>query len=752
MKIAFLGDTAFIGKYYPTDETIPEIKNRFRYIKESLADCDYVVANIETAVTKKKTTYEFKTLTLRTNPRCIELLSFLGINITCIANNHIYDYGKDAVAEAVDAFEQAGIRCVGLGNQGLIVEKGGEKAWLGAWCCYTTNAWHYLEDGKGGQLNTLTYENLNKQIIQAKQRNAYPVMLVHWGDENTHYPRYEHLQLAEKILTENKALLIGHHPHVLQGVGEYPNGKAYFSIGNFCFDDCVSNKYGINLKQNTENLKGAICFLELYNGRAVSYIKTFRDDGDEIVIDDSIEKEVDEYSKSLTRIRDLELYERIRKSEQEAAKIQRLGKRDINWLLHHLNMTSVMAVTQRKKNQKNYQRLCQNFKGMKNDIREKVILYVGNFEKPTNSAAGKRVYGNKILFEKCGYKVKMIGKRAKENADMTTEPDFSYFPNYGMGHLEKYIQWLDEYQEFMNVEPICIIRYGSPALAWFDKLLQDYARERNIPVIADVVDWLGADGGRFIFRMIKNFDTWLEKNLFNRRADGLIVISSYLKKVYHKNRNVLIIPPLVAEYTAPSVEPNETVKIIYAGNPFRKGIRIRNPHKIKDRLDLAVEAIEYVSHTVDLSFDIYGITKEEYIVAFPQQKNLIKNSETIRFMGKQPMGDVQAAIHKADFTILLREKNRATMAGFPTKVVESLSLGTPVITTRTSDLEDYIVEGRQGYFVNIDVPEQLCEQLKAILSESPQKRLLMKHNCQVNEAFLPGVYRKEANEFLKNYV
>ena len=751
MKIAFLGDTAFIGKYYPKEDTLAEVKNRLRNIKSILADCDYVVANVETAITRKKATYEFKTMALRTDPRCTELLTFLGVNIACVANNHIYDYGTAAVDEAVAALNSAGIQCVGLDNEGFLVEKDEEKAWLGAWCCYTTNAWHYFDDGKGGRLNTLSYKNMNTHIFQAKQQKAFPVLLAHWGEENTHFPRYEHVQLASRILTNEDALIVGHHPHVLQGIGEYAKGKAYFSIGNFCFDDCVSEKYGIELKQTTENKKGAACFLELHNGEAKSYIKTFRDNGDEIVIDDAILKDVENYSESLTKISNLELYERIRENEQNAAKSIRLGKRDMNWILHHLNFTSIMAVMQRKKNQKHFSCLREDFKDGDSSVcgKEKVILYVGNFESPTNSAAGKRVYGNKLLLEKCGYKVKMIGKRAKENSEAMGEPDFSYFPSYGMRYVKKYIQWLDEYQNFMNVEPICMIRYGSPTLAWFDKLLQDYGHKRNIPVIADVVDWLSVDGGNIVFRLIKSFDTWLEKDVFNRNADGLIVISQYLQQVYRKNKNVLVLPPLVLEYLPSHAVASETVKIVYAGTPFRKGIQIKNPHKIKDRLDLAVEALIRASTNVKLLFSIYGITKEEYLVAFPQQRELVEQSNAIRFMGKCPMDVVQTAVNEADYTILLRERNRATMAGFPTKVVESLSLGTPVITTRTSDLSSYITEGEQGFFVDIGDIEQLCKQLQKILTSDATQRRKIQMACVNKKNFTVDEYLEDTKCFLQ---
>ena len=112
------------------------------------------------------------------------------------------------------------------------------------------------------------------------------------------------------------------------------------------------------------------------------------------------------------------------------------------------------------------------------------------------------------------------------------------------------------------------------------------------------------------------------------------------------------------------------------------------------------------------------------------------------------MTEIQREINLSDFTILLREKNRATMAGFPTKVVESISCGTPVITTKTSDLETYIHEGYNGFFVNIENNSQLVEELTNILSQSQDLKRSMKSNCYEGKDFLPDRYISQFKQLL----
>lgn len=103
-----------------------------------------------------------------------------------------------------------------------------------------------------------------------------------------------------------------------------------------------------------------------------------------------------------------------------------------------------------------------------------------------------------------------------------------------------------------------------------------------------------------------------------------------------------------------------------------------------------------------------------------------------------------------DFSILLREKNRGTMAGFPTKIVESLSLGVPVITTETSDLKNYIQDGINGFIVDINDQIKLEDQLANIISMNKESITHMKNHIYSDKTFVAELYELQFSNFIDN--
>lgn len=386
-------------------------------------------------------------------------------------------------------------------------------------------------------------------------------------------------------------------------------------------------------------------------------------------------------------------------------------------------------------------------------MKKKLIIYLGNFDKPEISAAGKRVFGNALIFSKLGYKVVLIGKNKSDNDTsypILYEEDIDYyaFPNLSLYKTTQYINYVNYIIEKVG-NPESIIRYGSPGLATFDRKLITFCKKKNISLIADVVDWLPSGGNSIIFNLFKKIDTYLEKGVFNKKSDGIITISSFLSN-YYKNKNckTVIIPPVVSKYRE-NKESNPITKVVYAGIPFRLGRRVKSEDEVKDRLDLAVRGIiGVIRKGVSVTFDIYGITKEQYLTAYPTDAEVFEGmDDSVRFHGKKSMGTVQDAVNTADFTILLRNRNRATMAGFPTKIVESISCGTPVITTNTSDLDKYI-DNTTGFFVDISSEKKIIDDLKKIFSCDNELLRLMKKNCFESKKFCADMFEDRVKGFI----
>ena len=112
------------------------------------------------------------------------------------------------------------------------------------------------------------------------------------------------------------------------------------------------------------------------------------------------------------------------------------------------------------------------------------------------------------------------------------------------------------------------------------------------------------------------------------------------------------------------------------------------------------------------------------------------------------MAEIQDELNKSDFSILLREVTRGTTAGFPTKVVESMSCGTPMITTRTSDLSNYIETGKNGFFVEIEDMDKLVMELISIITMKSDEIQIVKDSCYTSEEFLPKSFKNHMKDIM----
>lgn len=92
------------------------------------------------------------------------------------------------------------------------------------------------------------------------------------------------------------------------------------------------------------------------------------------------------------------------------------------------------------------------------------------------------------------------------------------------------------------------------------------------------------------------------------------------------------------------------------------------------------------------------------------------------------------------------------MAGFRTKVVESMSLGTPVITTDTSDLADYIKHGENGYLVDIENNSVLERKLADILHQYLTRQKEMKQQIMSEKSFMIDCFEDQFEQFIKDII
>ncbi|QQQ28053.1 glycosyltransferase [Chryseobacterium indoltheticum] len=391
------------------------------------------------------------------------------------------------------------------------------------------------------------------------------------------------------------------------------------------------------------------------------------------------------------------------------------------------------------------------------------ILYLGNFSFPYGNAAGSRVLGNGLLLRSLGHDVKFIGVKKKLNTKLSldsTEKEYLNFKYYNFPYREgirgrlNFNQFYKEIVDFIikhNIE--IVICYGSPTLSIFLYRLQKWCNVNKKKFIVDVVDLLPAVSGNILFKIIKSCDEFLLKKIISPKSDGIIAISSYLADYYRVNvTKVVIIPPLVNSERYNDLKriniTQSLYNIIYVGNPFPTDGRKVSKFNYKDRLDLIIEVL-YELNDPKVVFNIYGLTKEMYLNILPEHARIIELcKDNIIFNGPVSNELAIQKISESDFTILLRDINTMTKAGFPTKFVESISCGTPMITNLTSDLYLYIEDGINGFVINSLELDSLVKNLRSIFSTDKTKIDKMKKYSLQSQLFSYRNYQSQMNDFI----
>jgi glycosyltransferase involved in cell wall biosynthesis len=328
------------------------------------------------------------------------------------------------------------------------------------------------------------------------------------------------------------------------------------------------------------------------------------------------------------------------------------------------------------------------------------ILYVGEFKLPDRDAGAVRVSGVADALAAVGYAVKLIGNDyqgpAGTDRTLPLSQHLSIVVRRGLDLMVTSSSYFRQLESVDWQRVAAVICYpGSTALIW---RLMHTCREHDIPFIIDSVEWYEPShtmGGRFGLIAL---DSEFRMRWLHQRSRNIICISSLLAQYYSsKGCNVIKVPPLIgkngngysADLTVSRLEPMGQLNLVYAGYPSRK--------------ELFAEIIAGVQASRRRGVDVYlrlvGITEEQLSTIIEQSGERLTNLDGIICYGRLAREAALQIVTASDFTVLLRPQKRFANAGFPSKFVESLSLGVPVITNATSDIAEYLRDGQEGYLV-----------------------------------------------------
>lgn len=250
MKLALLGDIALFGKMSISKNL--DWKEYFFEAAHFLADMDYVVGNLETPFSIKKKTHGAKSAYICSDVENVEILKYLHIDAVTLANNHIFDFGKEGYETTKRILEDNGIGWFGSEGKGMVVEKFENRLAFEGFCCFSTNPLQCVPYGEYG-VNEFNLDQARNLLKRHADNGYLPIAAVHAGIEHVNYPSLDTIKVA-KFLDEGLSYVYyGHHPHVLQNVEKQDDSLIAYSLGNFCFDDVYTSASKEPLIQLSEN-------------------------------------------------------------------------------------------------------------------------------------------------------------------------------------------------------------------------------------------------------------------------------------------------------------------------------------------------------------------------------------------------------------------------------------------------------------------------------------------------------------------
>lgn len=211
----------------------------FQAVAEALRAADLTFANLECPVSDVGRDLHHK-YSFRADPRVIAGLKFAGFDVVSVANNHMFDWGNEALVDTVRRLRESGIVPVGAGANDLEahyprrVDLGGVKL---AFLAYAAIAPKEAAAGPARPgIAWLAPERVLADIRFARPIADVVIVSLHWGVEYARQPSREQVRLAHQIIDAGADLIVGSHPHVVQPLEQYRDGWIAYSLGNFVFD------------------------------------------------------------------------------------------------------------------------------------------------------------------------------------------------------------------------------------------------------------------------------------------------------------------------------------------------------------------------------------------------------------------------------------------------------------------------------------------------------------------------------------
>ena len=232
------------------NQTFEKIGGDYSYFFQNVYDIfsqdDFTIVNLEGVLTTSEDMTPGRTFNIKGDPSYKHILVAGDVEGVSMENNHRRDWGEQGTTDTVAALESVDIAYAYEENLGYYEVNGITIGWVSVNpASFGDSVETYIEDG----------------IAKLKEENVDIILACcHWGIERDNYPTDYQRTLGKKCIDLGADLVIGHHPHVLQGIEEYNGKYIIYSLGNFSFGanknpsdkDTMIFQQTFHLKKTTE--------------------------------------------------------------------------------------------------------------------------------------------------------------------------------------------------------------------------------------------------------------------------------------------------------------------------------------------------------------------------------------------------------------------------------------------------------------------------------------------------------------------
>ena len=244
VRLVFLGDI-FLGNWAEEFLRKYGVDYPFRGCADLLTTADLAIANLEAPITAGGVPFPDKEFLLKMPPGSQIGLAEANIRCLNLANNHIMDYGGEGLAATFKSLDSSNIKYFGAGEnldsacrEAVFDLKGKTFAFIGFSTVFPQEFW--ATDTTPGTAFPWK-EKLAETISRCRENYDFIIVSFHWSAELRDVPKDYQVELAHLCVDSGADIVVGHHPHIPQGIEFYKGKPIFYSLGNFAFASYSEN-------------------------------------------------------------------------------------------------------------------------------------------------------------------------------------------------------------------------------------------------------------------------------------------------------------------------------------------------------------------------------------------------------------------------------------------------------------------------------------------------------------------------------